>query len=289
MKTTSTRRYRRNPDDKRSVTYRAQIEPLIRTLTPDTLVEHDNGDVEVWFNDRKFPFRIESKNVIAVDGVKRKRGDSSQKFSRTIPTPKSVDKYKHPAELYEALKSSRTLRTAVEYVREKCASEGGSCVFHRDGSEFDFVPLYDERGHVTLRDKSEFTGNGRWDQKERESVSRRLFDALVEWSILDEPFKIGHGKGVAAEARWLVWLNRETFTKIARDIFEQTGTGLRTLDSPVWRWFGMDEQAVERAFFDAHQFRLLEYWRSGFVVSLKFLDREAETNGRGRMRRRNSR
>jgi hypothetical protein len=275
------RRARRNPETKRSVTYRADFEPLVRTIYVDSIQEHDGGDVTVRSDDRQFPRRIESKRVIAVDGVKRSKGDASELFSRAVPTPKSADRYKHAREFYDALKASRTLREAVKMVRDECDREGGTCNFRRKAYQFDVATVYDDDGHPRLRDKAEFTGGVRWDQKERDSVSLRLFDALVAWNVLDEPYKVPGDKSVYAEGRRRgLYLDDETFTYIARDIHNATGNGLRTLDSPVWRMFGMSERDVEMAFYHAHQYRFLDYWRQGSVVSLTFLDREAQKNGR---------
>lgn len=280
----TSRRYARNTEGKRSLTYRATTDDSIRTVHPDRLVEHDGGDVEAWFDDRTFSLRIHAKNVIAVDGVKRTRGDASALFSRTVPMPKSRDSSKRELEFYFACKGSRTLREAVMEARDECAREGGTCNFTRGDWRFDFGTIYDVKGRPRPRDRSEFTGGIRWDDKDRKAVARKVFDALVAWNVLDEPYKSGkeaHADGL----RGLV-LHRDAFVAIARDIFDATGTGLRTLDSPAWSWFGLAENDVEYMFFDAHQYRLLEYYRSGSVVSLKFLDRAAEPNGRSAKRRR---
>lgn len=277
------RRYVRNTDGKRSLTYRATVDDTIRTIHPDRLVEHDGGDVEAWFDDRTFSFRVHAKNVIAVDGVKRTRGDASALFSRTVPMPKSRDRDKRELEFYFACKSSRTLREAVVEARDECAREGGTCNFTRGDWRFDFGVVYDAKGKPTARDRSEFTGGIRWDDKDRKAVARKVFDALVAWNVLDEPYK--SGKETHAEGRRRIIIGRDTFVTIARDIFETTGTGLRTLDYTAWAWFGMDSDDVEHHFFEAHQYRLLEYYRSGSVVSLKFLDREAAKNPPRRGRR----
>lgn len=269
----------RNPETKRSVTYRASIEPFVRTMYVDSLVEHDDGDVTIHPEGFRFPNRIEAANVIAVDGVKRTRGDASELFSRTVPMPKSRDRHKHAREFYEALKASRTLREAVKMARDECDRQKGDCAFYRDDKTFNVSTVYDEDGYDHHRDKTEFTRGVRWDRKEQASVSRRLFDALVAWEVIGEPIKapkatFAHGKNYG------IFLDDETFTYIARDIHNATGNGLRTLDSPVWRMFGMSERDVEMAFYHAHQYRFLDYWRQGSVVSLTFLDREAQKNGR---------
>lgn len=286
-------RSRVRPNGEHELVYVGSLDGKQRTVRPATLVEHHGGDVE-FYTAEGFSHRIDSRYVIAVDGVPRKRRasaeDAATLLTMAVLLPKTREHDdERGLDLYRALRANRTLRDALEAAREDY--ERGRFFLSRPSRRRQDLSLgpsdaldvgrdrHDARGGLHAKDQ--FARGIVWSAAQRNAVARDLFDAFVAWNLAD-PEGTYEGREQARLRRGII-LSRSSFYAIAHDLYLRNGgSGYRTLTAPEWRWFGMDESDVEHGFFEAHSRGNVWYQAAGSVVELRFLQEPQNTRSNPR-------
>jgi hypothetical protein len=177
-------------------------------------------------------------------------------------------------DFFDACRGSRTLRTAVERVRADHPRGGG--VVNERGSALDVASTDASRdAEVQVqRPGAEFVGGSPWDQKTRKAVRAKLFDALVAWGVLTDPWGMRGDR--TAQVGWdLMRLESydDVFAGLVRRILDETGSSRRAFFAPEWGWYGLDELAVHHAMVRAETYGHFKYMSAGTVINISFPDR----------------
>lgn len=101
----------------------------------------------------------------------------------------------------------------------------------------------------------------RWGSETIERVAQGIMATLRDFGILE---------GAVNKRLVSLYLPTQSFAFIARLLSRDEPSGDRLLNHPEWQVFFMTTQAVERAFLEAHQARLLQYYAAGSVVRIEF-------------------
>ncbi len=189
---------------------------------------------------------------------------SAALFTQRVPLPTRSDP--SPLDFYRALRSSATLRLAVEQIRAS-----GARMVWRDDAIASFPRMWtDDESQNFLRPADQFHGGKRWNRDAERAVRRRVFDALLAWGFLCDADDES-GETTAAVKRWVVLMPDEV-AAIALDLVRETRSAQRMLNHPAWAWFGIDRNEVSREMFDAASRGLVRFDECGSVAEIRFRD-----------------
>ena len=184
-------------------------------------------------------------------------------FTQTVP--RSERTFPEALDLYRALRSSATLRRAVEQIR----AEETRTVW-RTGTLSRYPSMTGDEPPNFLFDPALYHGGKRWNWTQERAVRRRVFDALVSWRLLRDP-DVYLGAMAATVVQYIALLPEET-AAIALDLVRELRSTQRMLNHPAWQWFGLTRDDVSRELFRAQSHGLLRFDECGSVAELRFYD-----------------
>lgn len=185
------------------------------------------------------------------------------RFHKTVPMPTTRAMSRSPIAFIEALLASRTLRTAVEQIRER----GHGLPVYRDGSVYVTIhACVKEDGTTTPGD--EFFGGKTWSLTDEKAVRRNTYKALCAWGFLVDEVVVSGGPCSVARA-WFALAPDETIA-LASKLVSLTRSASKALDHHAWKWLGYSRRDVSRALYDAQSRGLCECYESGSIVELWF-------------------
>jgi hypothetical protein len=135
---------------------------------------------------------------------------------------------------------------------------------HADGKK-DITP--NEIRRVLSQWVAENKTVGEWSKPTIERVSQGILSTLRDFGLLT---------GAAKKYIAPTFLPVEAFAYVAFYLHLRQASGDRLLKHPEWKLFLLTPAAVERLFFEAHQFRLLDYHAAGSVIRIDFPTRTLE-------------
>lgn len=197
---------------------------------------------------------------------------SPRLFTKSVPWPSGRPSARA---FFDALRQNRTLREAVEQMQAETMRRGGSNVFSdgvRGSAGFWFTTHADTGA---ARAGGEFSGGKLWYIAEERAVVRRVFDALLAWGKLVDPFvpSEGHGASVGRSALFRplgIWVGTDDLVAIVRTLSDAGASSRDVYFWPGWRnWFGLDDDGVFRAFVRAQADGALAFEKAGSTVSIR--------------------
>lgn len=100
-----------------------------------------------------------------------------------------------------------------------------------------------------------------WSEPTARRVAQGLLSTLRDFGVLEGATK----KRIAP-----VYLTVQAFSYIAFIQSQVQSSGHKVLHDPIWQLFFMSTDGVERFFFEAHQYGLLDYHAAGNVIRIDF-------------------
>lgn len=150
---------------------------------------------------------------------------------------------------FHAARADRLLQDVVTEVLAPLSARGIS--------DIDVVELQKPLKRWVAEGKS----SAPWSDPTIERIAQGLLSALRDFGVL---------QGAVNKRIAPAYLSVEAFSYIAFYLKRHEPSGAKLAELPDWRLFFLPREGVERAFFEAHQFGLLEYHAAGSVTRLTF-------------------
>lgn len=179
---------------------------------------------------------------------------SARLFTQTVP--RSERAYPDALDFYRALRSSATLRRAVEQIVAATSLDGDESLVTSS-----FPRMADERGNDLPGDS--YRGGRPWTVEAERVVRRRCRDALVSWGFLT-------WRGGLTWRRARASIPGASAAAIAADLMRETRSAQAMLEHPAWLWLGLDRDAVLASLSDAEDCGLLRFVTGGGVSEIRF-------------------
>ena len=188
--------------------------------------------------------------------------NTASKFTKSVRSPVTTREANDRLALVRALFESRTLRTAVEQIRER----GYNVPVYCEGSTLSVLnATWTDAGPVPA---TEFVGGKAWSMADEKVARRNTYKALKAWGFLADEVETSGGPCCVARA-WFS-LAAEEVVALALTLVRQTRSAARALDHAAWGWLGYSRRDVSMALYDAHSRGLCEIYESGSIVDLRF-------------------
>ena len=100
-----------------------------------------------------------------------------------------------------------------------------------------------------------------WSEKTIIRVAQHILATLRDFRILE---------GVKVKKITPIYMPLGVFSLISLYLYFETGRGEKVLHHPDWKLFFWEDAQVERAFYEAHQLKLLDYQAAGSTIRLGY-------------------